>query len=139
MSMQVDVVTIERKVYSVDDATMVNIPGLEGEMGILPRHAPMVTALRQGLVEIVRGDARDVIAVGGGFAQVRGTEVVVMADVAEKADEIDEARAQEARQRAAAALENATEKQDMEKALAAMRRAEVRMRAAKKSSRRARQ
>ena len=139
MSMKVDVVTIERKVYSVDDATMINIPGLEGNMGILPRHSPMVTALRQGLVEIVRGDERDVIAVGGGFAQVRGTEVVVMADVAEKADEIDEARAQEARQRAQAALENATEKQDMEKALAAMRRADVRMRAAKKSSRRARQ
>ncbi len=136
MPMQLNVVTIERQVYSADDVDMVNVPGIEGVMGILPRHSPVVTALREGDLEIIRGENREHLAIGGGFMQVRNSEVVVMADVAEKADEIDEDRAEQARQRAQQALAEAGDRVDMEKALAALRRAEVRLKVAKRGRRR---
>ena len=136
MPMQLNVVTIEREVYSADDVDMVNVPGIEGVMGILPRHSPVVTALGQGDLEIIRGEEREHLAIGGGFMQVRNSEVVIMADAAEKADEIDEDRAQQARQRAKQALDEAGDRVDMEKALAALRRAEVRLKVAKRGRRR---
>jgi ATP synthase F1 epsilon subunit len=104
---RLDVVTIERQVYSANDVDMVIAPGTEGVMGILPRHEPLITGLAEGVLEIVRGENREILAIGGGFMEVRGSQVVVMADVAEHADEIDIARAEAARARAEQAIREA--------------------------------
>ena len=110
MPLRLDVVTIEREVYSADDVDIVVVPSTEGLMGILPRHAPVVTALKEGTLEIVRGEDREELAIGGGFVEVVADRVIVMADVAEQADEIDIDRAEKARERAAATLASAPEK-----------------------------
>ena len=133
MHLRLDVVTIEREVYSADDVDMVIVPGVEGQMGILPRHEPIVTGLREGALEIVRGETRDVLAIAGGFVEVRATHVVVLADVAERADEIDVARAEEARARAELALREAPRGEDAEKALASLRRAQIRLQVARRA------
>ena len=82
--------------------------------------------------EIVRGEDREILAIGGGFMEVRGPQVVVMADVAEHAEEIDLARAEQARARAEEALREAPRAEDMAEALAALRRAAVRIQVAKR-------
>ena len=138
MTLKLDVVTIEREVYSADDVDMVIAPGVEGVMGILPRHEPIVTILRPGSLEIIRGEDRELFAIGGGFMEVRGSQVVVMADRAEQADEIDLSRAEAAREAARKRLEEAPDRVDMEAALAALRRAEVRIRVARQRTSRRR-
>jgi F-type H+-transporting ATPase subunit epsilon len=135
--MHVDIVTIERQVYSADDVDMVNVPGAEGDMGIRARHEPLVTALREGVLELIRGDEREVMAIGGGFLEVRNSTVVILADVAEQAHEIDVARAEQARARAEQTLKEAPHTEDAEAALAALRRATVRLDVAKRGRRRA--
>jgi F-type H+-transporting ATPase subunit epsilon len=132
MPLQLDVVTIERQVYSANDVDMVIAPGTEGVMGILPRHEPLITGLAEGVLEIVRGENREILAIGGGFMEVRGSQVVVMADVAEHADEIDIARAEAARNRAEQAIREAPRSEDAAKALAALQRAQVRLKVARK-------
>ena len=127
MPLRLEVVTIERAVYSADDVDMVVVPGSEGVMGILPRHEPLIANLSSGALEIVRGDEREILAIGGGFVEVRGTHVVVMADVAEAGEEIDVERAERARKRAEKLLEETPSREDARKALAAMRRAQVRI------------
>jgi F-type H+-transporting ATPase subunit epsilon len=136
MPLRLEVVAIERLVYQADDVDMVMVPGAEGVMGILPRHEPVVSALQPGEIEIVRGEERELLAIGGGFVEVRGTAVVVMADAAEQADEIDIERAEEARRRAQEHLSEAPSEQDMERALASLRRAEVRLKVARHARRR---
>jgi F-type H+-transporting ATPase subunit epsilon len=136
MPLQVDVVTIERRVYSAEDVEMVIAPGSEGEMGVLPRHEPLVTALKEGELEIVRPGARDILAIGGGYMQVRPSHVVIMADVAEQADEIDLERAEAARRRAEERLREAPKDVDAAQALAALRRAQVRLKVARRHRRR---
>ncbi len=111
MPLHVDVVTIEREVYSASDVDMVIAPGIEGELGMLPRHEPVITALKEGVLQIVRGDERDVLAIGGGFLEMRHNQVVILADVAEQADEIDIARAEAARERAQQALKEAPQRE----------------------------
>ena len=128
MPLKLDVVTIEREVYSADDVDMVVLPGVEGVMGVLPHHAPVVSALKEGVLEIKRGDRREVIAIGGGFAEVRPDGVIVMADVAEKSDEIDEERAERARKNALDAIASAPATADRLDAMASLRRAEIRLR-----------
>ena len=136
MKLTLDVVSIERLVYHADDVDMVVVPGLEGVMGILPRHEPVISALRPGEIEIVRGDDRELLAIGGGFVEIRSPTVVVLADGAEAADEIDVARAEQARVRARQRLEASPTEVDMERALAALRRAEVRLTVAQRGRRR---
>lgn len=101
-------------------------------MGIKPRHAPVVAALKAGSLEIIRGDVREELAIGGGFVEIVSNHVIVMADVAEAAEEIDVERAERARERAAATLASAPEKVERLEALAELRRAEVRLRVARK-------
>jgi F-type H+-transporting ATPase subunit epsilon len=137
MPMTLDIVTVERSIFHADDVDVVVVPGTEGVMGILPRHAPVVTALKEGVLEIVRGGNREVLAIGGGFMEVRESQVVILAEAAEHADEIDVARAEAARVRARQVVEEAPDKQDMEKAMAALRRAEVRLRVSRKRSQQA--
>ncbi|MCB0217492.1 MAG: F0F1 ATP synthase subunit epsilon [Chloroflexi bacterium] len=132
MPIQLDVVTLERSVYSADDVDMVVVPGSEGVMGILPNHAPVVTALKAGVLEIIRGENREQLAIGGGFVQITGKQVVVLADAAEHGDEIDAERAQQARQRAEKDLAEATDTMDRDRALAALHRAQARLQVSRK-------
>ena len=126
-TMQLEIVTAERLVYT-DQVNGVVAPGMEGELGILPHHAPLLTMLQPGELRIMKeGQPDTYMAVSGGFLEVMANRVVVLADTAERADEIDEARAQEAVRRAQEQLEHRTANVDMERALASMRRAQTRL------------
>jgi F-type H+-transporting ATPase subunit epsilon len=103
----VEIVTAERQVYNETDVDMVVAPGSEGVLGILPRHAPLLTMLRPGSLRVKKGGAEQEMAVAGGFLQVNADRVLILADQAERADEIDAAAAEEARQRAERALNDA--------------------------------
>ncbi len=98
-TMQVAVVTGEREIYS-GEADMVIAPGVEGQLGILPEHAALLTALKMGGLRVKLGSAEDTIFVSGGFMEVYNNTVTVLADIAEQSYDIDEARAQTARQHA---------------------------------------
>ena len=104
----VEVVTAERSVLSETEVDMVVAPASEGEVGILPKHAALLTTLRPGSLRIKKDGAETALAITGGFLQVVQDRVLILADAAERADEIDEARAEEARQRAEAALAEAS-------------------------------
>src|SRR5499427_6391720 len=100
MPLRVQIVTAEREVFAEEAVDMVVAPGAEGVVGILPRHAPLLTTLQPGVVRIKHGGTEDAMSVGGGFLQVARDQVLILADTAERADEVDEARAEEARRRA---------------------------------------
>src|SRR5512135_488258 len=100
---KLEIVTPEAKTYE-EDVQMVTLPGVEGEMGIYPQHVPLMTQIVPGEL-IVRKDGRDYfLAVGEGFVEITGERVAVMADMAIRAENIDEAKAEEARRRAEARL-----------------------------------
>src|SRR5438445_2611948 len=98
-TLHVEVVTAERELYN-GEADMVIAPGSEGQLGILPRHAALLTTLAPGAMRIKLGDAEEPLFVSGGFLEVKDNVVTVLADTAEHAEEIDQARAEEARRRA---------------------------------------
>lgn len=129
----VELVTAESRVVS-GEADFVKAPGLDGELGILPNHIPLMTPLRPGEV-LIRNDGNDeYIFVAGGFLQVLPTKVVILADSAERAEDIDEARAEEARKRAQQVLEQGSDDTDV--ARAALERAVFRLRVAELRKRR---
>ncbi|MFO7680067.1 MAG: F0F1 ATP synthase subunit epsilon [Chloroflexota bacterium] len=99
MPIKVEIVTQERTVF-VGEVDSVNLPGSEGRLGILPNHSPLLTTLSYGEVIVRKGGQEDYYAVGGGFAEVQPEKVIVLADSAERSDEIDLERAQQARNRA---------------------------------------
>lgn len=137
MPMRLEIVTGERLVYS-DDVDAVVAPGIDGEMGIRPHHAALMTTLQPGEL-LVRKEGQEVsIAVSGGFMEVMPDKITILADTAERAEEIDEARAEEARKRAEKLLSNAAISQPSDAALAqaAMRRAMIRLKVAQKRKRR---
>jgi F-type H+-transporting ATPase subunit epsilon len=134
--LSLDIVTIERVVYSADDVDMVTAPGIEGEMGILPRHAPVLTALKEGELRIKRGGEEEPFAIGGGYIEVRPDRVIVMAETAEHVDEIDIARAEAARERAEKLLREGPPEGVSTAALeAALRRSRVRLKLARRRRR----
>jgi len=98
-SIRLDIVTAERSVYA-EDVDMVIAPGVEGQLGILPHHAPLMTTLQAGELRVKKGGEEVSLAISGGFLEVRPDRVVVLADAAERAGEIDVARAEEAKRRA---------------------------------------
>ena len=100
----VEIVTAERQVYNETDVDMVVAPGSEGVLGILPRHAPLLTMLQPGVLRVKKDGAEVDMAVAGGFLQVNAGRVLVLADHAERAEEIDAALAEEARRQAEQAL-----------------------------------
>lgn len=118
----VEIVTPERKVYA-ETANMVSVKGVDGELGILPNHIPLVTPLRIAPVTIKRDGKVDVIAVGGGFIEVRKDKVVILAESAELANEIDVNRAQAAKQRAEERLAAKRDEIDFKRAELALQRA----------------
>ena len=102
-TLKLEIVTPESKIYS-EDVEMVTLPGSEGELGVYPQHVPLMTQIVSGEI-IARKDGRDYfLAVGEGFAQITGARVAILTDMAIKAENIDEARAEEARKRAEARL-----------------------------------
>jgi F-type H+-transporting ATPase subunit epsilon len=102
-TLKLEIVTPDARTFS-GDVEMVTLPGSEGEMGIYPHHVPLMTQLVPGEV-IVRKDGADFfLAVGDGFVEVTGDHVAILTDMAIKADDIDEAKAEEARRRAEARL-----------------------------------
>lgn len=104
MSIHLDIVTIERVVVS-EDVDYVSAPGIDGVLGILPKHEPLLTALAIGELHYRKANTDYSYAIGGGFMEVRPDKVIVLADAAESADEIDEQRADEARKRAQELME----------------------------------
>jgi len=102
-TLKLEIVTPEGTGYS-EDVEMVTLPGVEGEMGVYPNHVPLMTQVVAGGV-IARKDNRDqFMAIGDGFAQITGERVAILTDMAIKAENIDEAKAEEARRRAEARL-----------------------------------
>ena len=102
-TLRLEIVTPDAKTYS-EDVEMVTLPGIEGEMGIYPQHVPLLTQIVPGEI-IARKDGRDwFLAVGEGFVEITGERVAVMTDMAIKAENIDETKAEEARRRAEARL-----------------------------------
>jgi len=102
-TLKLEIVTPEAKTYS-EDVEMVTLPGVEGEMGIYPQHVPLVTQIVPGEIT-VRKDGHDYhLAVGEGFVEITAERVAIMTDMAIQAENIDEAKAEEARQRAEARL-----------------------------------
>ena len=132
MSIQLEIVTPERLAYS-DQVDAVVLPGSEGELGVLPHHAPLVTTLGIGELRIRKGGTEESFAIVGGFLQVRPDKVVVMAETADMASEIDLEKAQEARREAEQALESGYhEGADLSAARAALQQALLRIRVAER-------
>jgi F-type H+-transporting ATPase subunit epsilon len=131
-SFKIDIVTAERVVYSAEvDAVIA--PGVEGQLGILPHHAPLMTILQAGELVVRRGGQEESLAISGGFLEVRPDRVIVLADQAERAEEIDTSRAEQARKRAEQSLaERQAAGPDTAMAEAALRRAMVRLAVAEK-------
>ena len=136
MPLRLDIVTVERLVYS-EEVDMVIAPGIVGELGVLPHHAPLLTALTFGELRVKRGDEEDSFAIGGGFIEVQPDQVTVLADAAERADEIDLERAEAARRRAEDKIEDAARTDiDFARADAALRRSLIRIKVAEARRRR---
>ena len=135
-SLKLDIVTAERIVYS-EEVDEVIAPGTEGQLGILPHHAPLMTILQAGELIVRRAGHEDTLAISGGFLEVRPDRVIVLADQAERAEEIDVARAEAARQRAEERLrDRKVTGLDEMRAEAALRRAIARISVAEKMKRR---
>jgi F-type H+-transporting ATPase subunit epsilon len=128
-----EIITAERIVFK-GDVDMVVAPGIDGQLGILPHHAPLMTALSIGELVLHRAGEEDtVMAIGGGFMEVGSQHVTILADSAERAEEIDEARAEAARRRAEATMAQAHGLlEDAQKAEAALRRSMLRLKVAKR-------
>ncbi len=111
-TIHVDVVSAEQSVFS-GEATFVSLPGENGELGILPRHTPLITRIKPGAVEITRADGqKEVVAVAGGILEVQPNTVTVLADTAIRGKDVDEAKANEAKARAEEAMKNAKNEVD---------------------------
>jgi F-type H+-transporting ATPase subunit epsilon len=135
MPLQLDIVTPERQVYS-DTVDSVQLPGSEGELGVLPHHAPLVSTLGVGELRFRKDGAEESFAIVGGFLQVRPDKVVVLAETADMASEIDLEKAQEARREAERALETGYhEGADLATARAALQQALLRIRVAERRHR----
>ena len=130
MPLHLEIVTAEKMVYQ-DDVDMVIAPAADGEVGILPHHAPLLTTLQVGELRVKKGGSEQSLLIAGGFMEVSNGRVTVLADAAEHAEDIDVQRAEEARRRAQDSLANRSNVESELVAQAAMRRATVRIRIAR--------
>ncbi len=131
MAIRLEIVTAERQVYS-EDVDVIVAPGIDGELGILPRHAPLLTVLKPGEIMVRKEGEESTIAVSGGFLEVLGEKVTILADTAERAEEIDLERAEEALERAQERVSESVSDMDLERALASMRRSQARLKVARR-------
>ncbi|MEY4765532.1 MAG: hypothetical protein RI907_2205 [Pseudomonadota bacterium] len=116
-TIHVDVVSAEESIFS-GEASVVSLPGEVGELGILPKHAPLITRIKPGAVRIVRADNKEVefVFVAGGILEVQPDRVTVLADTAIRGKDLDEAKANEAKRLAEEAVQNAKGELDLAKA-----------------------
>jgi F-type H+-transporting ATPase subunit epsilon len=126
MPIKLEIVTAECLVYS-DDVDFVSAPGVMGTLGILPKHASLLTALETGELRFKKGGEEESFAISGGFMEVRPDQVIVLADTAERAEEIDLERAEAARQRAEELLRERPPGVDMAAIEGALRRSRIRL------------
>ncbi len=124
--MRLEIITAEKEVYA-DDVDMLVAPGLEGQLGILPHHAPLMTILQPGELMIRKDGEESYLAVTGGFLEVIGNKVTILADACEHSGEIDEERAQAAVEKAREELGRAGANQQLALAAVSMRRAQIRL------------
>jgi F-type H+-transporting ATPase subunit epsilon len=134
-TIRLEIVTAERLTYS-DDVDVVVAPGVDGELGILPHHAPLMTMLQPGELRIKKEGEEIFLAISGGFLEVRPDKVVVLADTAERAEEIDLERAEAARRRAEDMLKQGAPDTDLARVQMSLARALTRLRVAQKRRRR---
>jgi F-type H+-transporting ATPase subunit epsilon len=134
---RLEVVTAERMVFA-DDVNGVVAWGVEGQLGILPHHAPLMTMLQPGDLVIKRDNEEEYLALSGGFLEVRPDKVIILADACERAEEIDIARAEAARRRAEETLKERPPEVDTAAAEAALRRSIARLKVAEKRRRKSR-
>jgi F-type H+-transporting ATPase subunit epsilon len=133
--LNLEIVTAERLVYS-DEVNAVVAPGVVGQLGILPNHAPLMTMLEPGELLIRKNGQETYLAISGGFLEVLENKVVILADTAERADEIDITRAEEAKRRAQERLEQHQLGVDMIRAEAALKRSLTRLKVAERRRKR---
>jgi F-type H+-transporting ATPase subunit epsilon len=129
MPFQLEIVSPERRAFT-DEVDMVIVPGIDGQLGILPHHTRLISVLGVGELRIKKGGTEQSLLISGGFVEVRPDKVIVMADLAEHSDEIDESRAAEARKRAEAELDQAKDPVDIARVRAALQTALMRERIA---------
>ena len=134
---RLEVVTAERRVFA-DDISEVVAWGVEGQLGILPHHAPLMTMLQPGDLVIKRDNEEEYLALSGGFLEVRPDKVIILADACERVEEIDIARAEAAKRRAEETLKERPPEVDTAAAEAALRRSLARLKVAEKRRRRPR-
>ena len=132
MPIHVELVTQERKVFEEPEADIVIVPAVEGEMGVLPNHAPVLTTLSFGELVVRKGDAEERFAIFGGVVDVRPDKVVVLADLAESSFALDLEKAQEARDHARDLVEEGPSGVDNRQAELALRRANLAVRISQK-------
>src|SRR5688572_8111076 len=136
MPLTVDIVTAERSVLAEEGVDEIIVPGIEGELTVLPMHAPLLTMIKPGVMRIVKGNDETEMAITGGFLEVREDRVTILADAAERAEEIDVAAAEEARRRAEAQLERREAEVDLARVAAELQRALLRLKVAERRRRR---
>ncbi len=135
MTLRLEIVSPEGRVFT-DEVDMVVVPGVDGELGILPHHTPLVTALGTGELRIRRAGTSQFMLISGGFVEVRPDKVVIMAFVAEHSEEIDAAAAAEARRQAEADINDVHDPVDLARVRAALQTALMRERIATRRSNR---
>ncbi len=132
MPLHLEIVTSDRIVFE-GEVDMITVPGGGGEMGILPHHAPVLSTLKAGELRVKTGAQTQEFAIGGGFIDIHNNRVIVLADSAERADEIDLARAEAARMRAQEMLKNPPpNKEDIVKLENSYRKSLVRLKVAQR-------
>ena len=129
MPIHLEIVSPERRAFS-EEVESVVVPGIDGELGILPHHTRLISALGTGELRIKKAGGEEILLISGGFVEVRPDRVIVMTDLAEHSDEIDEAKAVEARKRAEAELGEVHDPVDLARVRAALQTALMRERIA---------
>lgn len=136
MALHVTIVTAERSILAESGVDELIVPGALGELAILPQHAALITSLDAGELRVLRGADEIAMVVTGGFMEVNDDRVTILADAAERAEDIDTARAEEARRRARERIERREAAVDLGRAEAALRRSVARLRVADRRRRR---
>ena len=130
-TIKLDIVTAEKLVLS-DEADFVVAPGSMGELGILPNHAPLLATLEVGEVRVTKGEEEYSFFISGGFIEILPEQITILANTAERAENIDESRANEARDRAEIVMAQKGEDIDVAEAEASLKRAAVRLKVMQK-------
>ena len=136
MPIKLDIVTAEKVVFS-EDVDIVVVPGIDGELGILPHHTNLMTTLQAGELRVRRAGEEIYMAISGGFLEVRPEKVIILADAAERDEEIDLTRAEEAKRRAQERLAHRVPGIDVARAEAALARSLTRLKVAQRRRQRA--